>query len=124
MKAFNINEAKAGKAYCTRSGKKVRILSINRKNRSGYNIVALVLNANGEETIRSYMNDGTLFKDAQNPDDLMMKTTLQHGWVCLYKTPNGNVVTGGPIYDTKADAETASAKELDCIGVTDLKWEE
>ena len=123
MKEFNLEEAKAGKPVCTRNGKKVRILSYNRFNKSGYNIVALILNANGEEIIRSYMNDGTSFKDVQNPDDLMMKTTLQRGWICLYKTPNGEIVTGGSIYDTKAEAETASAKELDCIGVTDVKWE-
>jgi hypothetical protein len=124
MKTFNITEAKAGRPICTRNGRKARIISFNRFNKSGYNVVALLLNANGEETIRSYMNDGKLYKDAQNPDDLMIQTTTHTGWVCMYHTEDGKTVTSSFIYPSAAEARKNSVEHLDCFGVAPILWEE
>lgn len=43
MKPFNLEEAKAGKPVCNRMGNDVRIICDNKKDSTGYSIVALHL---------------------------------------------------------------------------------
>ena len=60
MKPFNLEDAKAGKAVCTRDGRDVRILCFDRVEHTGsYSLVGLFKDGGKHETVQVWMEDGT-----------------------------------------------------------------
>lgn len=121
---FDLEAAKANNIVCTRDGRKVRILSFDRKN-DDYPIVALVDNGFGGEDACGYKLDGTYYSSGnESPLDLMMPPEKQDGWINLYKSGK-NVHTGGTIFDSKDAAMiAASCDEDNYLKTIKINWEE
>lgn len=123
MKEFNLEEAKAGKAVCTRDGRPVRIICWDRKSeREVYPLVALVDCMDGTESLYTYRIDG-LYMDTMGDDrDLMMASEKKEGWVNLYKTESG-VYPAAVIAETR-DAAYNGRSNKDYLATIKIEWEE
>lgn len=111
LKPFNLQAAKSGKPVCTRDGRKARIICFDVK--SEMPIVALVESCNNVEVPIAYYNDGCIYSDEYNDDDLMMLPEKKEGWVNVSK------------FSTYASKEEAlSHKTYDIIDTIKVSWEE
>ena len=116
MRPFNLEEAKAGKAVCTRDGRDVRIICFDVKNKE-FPIAALIKLVEGE-FLCQYMNDGRYSnKEPLEDYDLVMKTEKKTGWINIY--PNNNCSSIHLSKET-ADARAQSGR----IYCTQIEWEE
>ena len=114
LKPFDLEAAKAGKAVCTRGGRKVRIICFDGRNNTP--IVALIERDNHEEVLQCYLDNGRCFRDVTSDYDLMMLTEKKEGWVNVYSN-----CLGGP-YESKECA--LKQKMKDCIDTVKISWEE
>lgn len=124
MKEFNLELAKKGYEVCTRDGRNARIISFDRKNANGYNIVALIDN-NGHEIIRTYTEKGEYNAPFPMPSnlDLVMKPIKHEGWINLYNEC-GWTNTGINIHPTKEDAIIGRDEKMEYITTIKIEWEE
>lgn len=127
LKPFDLEAAKAGKPVCTRDGRKVRIISFDRKflfKGVSYPIIALVEDAAKEETIYGYNEKGKTLIENDTPykDDLMMLPQKKEGWVRIYKSASNVYYLSSNIYKTEEEAKHSS----DCcyVGASKISWEE
>lgn len=117
MKEFNLEEAKNGKAVCTRDGRSARIICFDRKSNS-YPIIALIAETIGNgEDYKSYTIDGKFDGRGKTDNlDLMMVGEKKEGWINIYH----NHSCGG-IFDTEEEAK----KYMYGRGTTiKIEWEE
>lgn len=131
LKPFDLEAAKAGKPVCTRDGRKVRIISFDRKflfKGVSYPIIALVEDTAKEETIYGYNEKGKVIIENDTPykDDLMMLPEKKEGWVNVYKSYNVGKKTPciASIYPTKEEAKKSSVVGLDYVDTVKIEWEE
>ena len=135
LKPFDLEAAKAGKPVCTRDGRKVRIISFDRKflfkGVISYPIIALVEDTAKEETIYGYNEKGKVIIENDTPykDDLMMLPQKKEGWVNVYKSYKSyNVGKKIPcmasIYPTKEEAKKSSVVGFDYVDTVKIEWEE
>lgn len=127
LKPFDLEAAKAGKPVCTRDGRKVRIISFDRKflfKGVSYPIIALVEDTAKEETIYGYNEKGKVIIENDTPykDDLMMLPQKKEGWVRIYKSASNVYYLSSNIYKTEEEAKHSS----DCcyVGASKISWEE
>lgn len=74
MRPFNLEEAKAGKAVCTKNGLNVKILSFGSKDINPIlGIVEIPMKDKTEKIIRHYDEKGRWMCDMESGMDLMMK---------------------------------------------------
>lgn len=125
MKPFNLEEAKAGKPVCNRMGNDVRIICDNKKDSTGYSIIALHLTCeNDNELIISHTRDGKLTNSGTSPYDLFMKSEKKEGWVNIYKDSNGTYKNSILIHSSKEDAIKERYLIDNYIDTVKIKWEE
>lgn len=133
LKPFDLEAAKAGKPVCTRDGRKVRIISFDRKflfkGVISYPIIALVEDTAKEETIYGYNEKGKVIIENDTPykDDLMMLPQKKEGWVNVYKShERGNTISFivASIYPTKEEAKKSYVVEFDYVDTVKIEWEE
>lgn len=131
LKPFDLEAAKAGKPVCTRDGRKVRIISFDRKflfKGVSYPIIALVEDTAKEETIYGYNEKGKVIIENDTPykDDLMMLPQKKEGWVNVYKSHNvGKTIhCMASIYPTKEEAKKSSVVGFDYVDTVKIEWEE
>ena len=132
LKEFDLEAAKAGKPVCTRDGRKVRIISFDRKflfKGVSYPIIALVEDTAKEETIYGYNEKGKVIIENDTPykDDLMMLPQKKEGWVNVYKShERGNTISFivASIYPTKEEAKKSYVVEFDYVDTVKIEWEE
>lgn len=132
LKKFDLEAAKAGKPVCTRDGRKVRIISFDRKflfKGVSYPIIALVEDTAKEETIYGYNEKGKVIIENDTPykDDLMMLPQKKEGWVNVYKShERGNTISFivASIYPTKEEAKKSYVVEFDYVDTVKIEWEE
>lgn len=132
LKPFDLEAAKAGKPVCTRDGRKVRIISFDRKflfKGVSYPIIALVEDTAKEETIYGYNEKGKVIIENDTPykDDLMMLPQKKEGWVNVYKShERGNTISFivASIYPTKEEAKKSYVVEFDYVDTVKIEWEE
>lgn len=132
LKEFNLEAAKAGKPVCTRDGRKVRIISFDRKflfKGVSYPIIALVEDTAKEENIYGYNEKGKVIIENDTPykDDLMMLPQKKEGWVNVYKShERGNTISFivASIYPTKEEAKKSSVVGFDYVDTVKVGWEE
>lgn len=111
MKQFNLEQAKAGKAVCTRDERDVEIIKHDLKDNEQLPIVAVIKNSDGNEFVRCFSRDG---KHNDNGIlDLMMKAEKKEGWLNLYP---------GQTYNCKAVALNCAGNA--CIATIKIEWEE
>lgn len=124
MKPFNLEEAKAGKPVCTRSGKPVRIICYNIKGEETYPILALIT-TDDREDCSSFTKDGKFWVDKDNQsNDLMMVGEKHEGYINLYHSPYSNKrIPGAYVYNTKEQA-IDNSRSLAYITTTKIEWEE
>ncbi len=126
MKPFNLEEAKAGKPVCIRTGDKARILAFDIENED-YPIVAAVSRMDGKEDVLSYTINGRYGTGAENSIfDLMMVGEKKKGYVALMKAPEEapHIAYTTNVYKTPEEA-SAFLKNLECIlAVVPVEWEE
>lgn len=132
FKPFDLEAAKAGKPVCTRDGRKVRIISFDRKflfkGVISYPIIALVEDTAKEETIYGYNEKGKVIIENDTPykDDLMMLPQKKEGWVNVYKSYNvgKKIPCMASIYPTKEEAKKTSVVGFDYVDTVKIEWEE
>ena len=132
LKPFDLEAAKAGKPVCTRDGRKVRIISFDRKflfkGVISYPIIALVEDTAKEETIYGYNEKGKVIIENDTPykDDLMMLPQKKEGWVNVYKSYNvgKKIPCMASIYPTKEEAKKSSVVGFDYVDTVKIEWEE
>lgn len=91
LKPFNLEEAKAGKAVCTREGKPVRILCFDLRG-SDYPVIAAVLSDTGE-ALMSYDEQGRHRHNEESEDDLVMCLTRHTGYIIVCVGDNKTIIT-------------------------------
>lgn len=131
LKPFDLEAAKAGKPVCTRDGRKVRIISFDRKflfKGVSYPIIALVEDTAKEETIYGYNEKGKALIENDTPykDGLMMLPQKKEGWVNVYKSYNvgKKIPCMASIYPTKEEAKKSSVVGFDYVDTVKIEWEE
>lgn len=136
LKPFDLEAAKAGKTVCTRDGRKVRIISFDRKflfKGVSYPIIALVEDTAKEETIYGYNEKGKVIIENDTPykDDLMMLPQKKEGWVNIYNrnrprtsSENCYIMTGVSVFETKEGAISYIDKDKEYIDTVKIEWEE
>jgi hypothetical protein len=109
MKPFNLEEAKAGKAVCTRDGRDVTILTFDRKSQN-YPIVGLLpFKRDGDEDMGCWTSDGSYFSGGQEDEkDLFIKSTKEKRFGVLfedYDDGNGGELRLSPyLHSSRQDA--------------------
>jgi len=118
MKEFNLEEAKAGKAVCTRDGRPARIICFDRKSNS-YPIIALIAETIGNgEVYKSYTIDGKFDGRGKTDNlDLMMVAEKKEGWINIYSDHTRSY----EIFDTEEEAKKYMYGRGTTIKIT---WEE
>ena len=117
LKPFDIQKAREGKPVCTRDGRNARIICFDRE--SVASIVALIMDNNDREEIRSYYEDGKSARTQEYHYDLMMLPEKKEGWVNVYK---GGLL-GTRVYNTKKEAFD-NASSSDYLDTVKIGWEE
>ena len=119
MKEFNLEEAKAGKPVCTRSGRSARIICFDRIDKE-YPIIVLVKFELDEDFI-SCSTDGRIYVGENNEYDLMMVSEKKTGWINIYKHKE-NLYPSAVIHESKEKAiEFRSPRFVNTI---EIEWEE
>lgn len=125
MKEFNLEEAKAGKAVCTRDGRPVRIICWDRK--GDCPIIALVEDKDCGETIAGYKENGHVWCHCSADDmtryDLMMTSEKKEGWVNLYKEKDGSLGCS-MIRCSKEEAVSHIIHKRIYVDTIKIEWEE
>lgn len=126
LKEFDLEAAKAGKPVCTRDGRKVRIISFDRKflfKGVSYPIIALVEDTAKEETIYGYNEKGKVLieDDATYKDDLMMLPQKKEGWINLCKNNHGDTLAVG-VFPNREEAVSNCPPSYLCT--IKIEWEE
>lgn len=122
MKEFNLEEAKAGKAVCTRDGRKARILCFDLKY-DDYPICAAIENKDGIEDPLTFTLDGRAYRGEEDDEDLMMASEKHEGWVNVVRFANGVTYTGS-VFETEEEALAARTISDSCISTCKIVWEE
>lgn len=122
MKPFNIEEAKAGKPVCTRTGHHVRILCYDADLYQGGGcrtpIIALIRHRNVER-IGWYSEDGKYLGVCEHELDLFMKAEEITGFVNV-ELRDGVFCAMPTIY---ADIDTAKAqRRKQNVATISIKW--
>ena len=103
MKQFNLDEyfAHPGREVVTRDGRKARIICTNKKP-AEYPIVALVEDAESNETEFCFTKEGKLQQNKDHQLDLFFVPEKHEGWINIYRDLfNG---THGIIFNSKEEA--------------------
>lgn len=127
MKPFNIEEAKAGKPVCTKSGIPVRIICWDRGDpgETPFPIVALVKSNDILETIEAYTIKGKWWGATSNRDNkfnLMMAPETKKGWINIYETEKAQYPSS-IIYKTEEEALQCKSKD-NYITTIEINWKE
>lgn len=89
MKPFNLEEARAGKAVCTRDGRDVTILKFDLNQDPDElgerSLVIIIHQKNGYETPRIAKSSGMDEPLLKASDDLFMKSTTEKRWAVYYE---------------------------------------
>lgn len=126
LKKFDLEAAKAGKPVCTRDGRKVRIISFDRKflfKGVSYPIIALVEDTAKEETIYGYNEKGKVIIENDTPykDDLMMLPQKKEGWINLFKNNHEDILAAG-VFPSREEAVSNCPPSY--LGTIKIEWEE
>lgn len=126
LKEFDLEAAKAGEPVCTRDGRKVRIISFDRKfsfKGVSYPIIALVEDTAKEEIIYGYNEKGKILIENDMPykDDLMMLPEKKEGWVNLCKNNSGDTLAVG-VFPNREEAVSNCPPFYLCT--IKIEWEE
>ena len=114
LKEFDLEAAKVGKPVYKRDGRKARIICFNMNSFNNHVIVALITEENGTESIYSYTSEGK-WKETETENDLMMLPEKKEGWVNVYKER---------CYESKEEAISCRACNMECIDTIRMEWEE
>lgn len=126
LKPFDLEAAKQGKPVCTRDGRKVRIISFDRKflfKGVSYPIIALVEDTAKEETIYGYNEKGKVIIENDTPykDDLMMLPQKKEGWINLFKNNHEDILAAG-VFPSREEAVSNCPPSY--LGTIKIEWEE
>lgn len=125
MKQFDLNEylKNPSRRVVTRDGNPVRIICTDEK--ISYKVIGLI-EENGKEVLYSYLQDGRFVNYKSSDNDLFFYTETKDGWVNLYRTDGGRIISGD-IFEIKEEALGDSVKYgTDCkyIDTIKIQWEE
>lgn len=122
MKPFNLEEAKAGKPVCDRTGNDVRIICFDKRSKYNTPIVALHGDFDGQEEVRVHRNDGS-WASKESKHDLFMKGEKREGWLNVYKYSDSPSRTISKMFETKEEGIQLSYLES-YIATVKIEWEE
>ena len=124
MEQFSLEKylANPSRKVVTRDGRPVRILCTDRKS---YNeeIVGLVMNDNGMESILTWIQQGKVFFNSDTPNDLFFAPKTHEGWINVYRN-NDSHTYAGAVYDSKEDAEKRKESDENYVTTIKIEWEE
>ena len=111
LKPFDIQKAKEGKPVCTRDGRKARIIAFDKK---GFRAIVGLVDDGDKETLMLYDEAGRSIGDVSE-FDLMMLPEKKEGWVNVYKER---------CHESKEEAISCRACDMECIDTIRVEWEE
>ena len=111
LKPFDIQKAKEGKPVCTRDGRKARIIAFDKK---GFRAIVGLVDDGDKETLMLYDEAGRSIGDVSE-FDLMMLPEKKEGWVNVYKER---------CHESKEEAISCRACNMECIDTIRVEWEE
>ena len=111
LKPFDIQKAKEGRPVCTRDGRKARIIAFDRK---GFRAIVGLVDDGDKETLMLYDEAGRSIGDVSE-FDLMMPPEKKEGWVNVYKER---------CHESKEEAISCRACDMECIDTIRVEWEE
>ena len=124
MEQFSLEKylANPSRKVVTRDGRPVRILCTDRKS---YNeeIVGLVTNDNGMESVLTWIQQGKVFFNSDTPNDLFFAPKTHEGWINVYRN-NDSHTYAGAVYDSKEDAEKRKTIDENYVTTIKIEWEE
>ena len=124
MEQFSLEKylANPSRKVVTREGCPVRILCTDRKS---YNeeIVGLVMNDNGMESVLTWIQQGKVFFNSDTPNDLFFAPETHEGWINVYRN-NDSHTYAGAVYDSKEDAEKRKTIDENYVTTIKIEWEE
>lgn len=108
----------------TQGGQLLRILCADRA-RTDYRILALVMDVNGEETCRTYREDGICGSGSCN-DALVPRPVKRKGWVNVWARSfcERTNVPRSFIYQSRADADEGAGGLSDRIACIEIEFHE
>ena len=125
MEQFSLEKylANPSRKVVTRDGRPVRILCTDRKS---YNeeIVGLVTNDNGMESVLTWIQQGKVFFNSDTPNDLFFAPKTHEGWINVYRYSDGGHAYAGAVYDSKEDAEKRKTIDENYVTTIKIEWEE
>ena len=123
MRQFNLQEFidNPSRKVVTRDGRPVRILCTDRKS---YNeeIVGLVMNDNGMESVLTWIQQGKVFFNSDTPNDLFFAPEKQTGWINVFRDKDASVGTG--IFNSKEEAEEIGKFSTNYVTTIKIEWED
>lgn len=121
MRKFNIEEAKQGKAVCTRDGRPARVLCYDRL--GVFPVVALVRDTDDVEYAGYFTTNGSYYVGRESYTDLMMKPTKRTGFINIYNSIRGGLVHEFNVYNTREEAEQNKSL-INFAATAKIEWEE
>lgn len=122
MKAFNLEQALAGKPVVTRDGQSVTQLVLFKNINSPYPLHGVRLYGVGPGDVNAWSIEGKHYTIGSHSNDLFMTPEKKEGWINIYKdvyAPNG--VSVSKVYNTEAEAKSVWVSALAICKIT---WEE
>lgn len=123
MRQFNLKEylENPNKKIITRDGKSVRIICTDKRDRQGYNIIALI-HEKDDDICESFTIDGK-YSTKKHYNDLFFAPEKHEGWVNLHKNSDNYLYVMSTVYGSKEDANF-SHHNSDYMATVKIEWEE
>lgn len=124
MRQFNLKEylENPNKKIITRDGKSVRIICTDKRDRQGYNIIALI-HEKDDDICESFTIDGK-YSTKKHYNDLFFAPEKKEGWINLYKNSINRTYLKTSVFETKEEAEKYRRANDGSIATIKIEWEE
>jgi hypothetical protein len=128
MKPFNLEEAKAGKPVCTRTGLPVRIICFDRLDNQ-YNLIGLIQITENNEDMIIFTLEGKYFMDSEENEYDLFMNTANRSHICIMQTKDGKIFPYPQFFTREKaltfydDADTPKTGTVK-IAITEVTWEE
>ena len=123
MIPFNLQEAKDGRAVCTRYGRDVTLIYFDKKSYNDrFKLIGLIKEGNVDQ-ILTWDTNGKYFSEGDSMYDLFMKPIKYEGWIAVYHHDdhsNRLALVSQAVYKTKKEAEDSNFGAVDIIKI---EWE-
>lgn len=121
MKPFNLEQALAGAPVVNSNGEKIiRVIHVPEAE-AGFKVIAV----KADGSVTATHEDGKIYKNSSNGNDLFMVTTKKEGWVVMFhNNSQKDFIVGTKIWASREDAEIWSKGCEAVFAIAKIEWEE